>query len=142
MPQFESAARYSRFAQGQDRASGRYRCRQRRGGDRGRRLQGDRRGVKIRAAQQYRRDHQLRHGADAARYRGSQADGARRRRKTGATAVWMMVVRTVITLAVATLVIAIGSPAQADPREVLRVCQAVIKRADQSVRDASVAKPD
>jgi hypothetical protein len=53
----------------------------------------------------------------------------------------MMVVRSVIVLAVVALTAA-ASPAQADPREVLRVCQAVIKRADQSAQDASVAKPD
>ena len=39
--------------------------------------------VEIRAEEQHRRDHQLRHGADASRYRGSQADGARRRREAG-----------------------------------------------------------
>ena len=54
----------------------------------------------------------------------------------------MMVVRSVIALAAVTLTAAIASPAQADPREVLRVCQAVIKRADQSVQDAKVARPD
>ena len=36
----------------------------------------------IRAEEQHRRDHQLRHGADAARYRRSQADGARRRARS------------------------------------------------------------
>ena len=39
--------------------------------------------IEIRAEEQHRRDHQLRHGADAARYRGSQADGARRGREAG-----------------------------------------------------------
>jgi hypothetical protein len=53
-----------------------------------------------------------------------------------------MVVRLTTSLAVAALVIAIASSAHADPREVLRVCQAVVKRADQSVQDALVAKPD
>ena len=36
--------------------------------------------VEIRAQEQHRRHHQLRHGADAPRHRRSQADGARRRR--------------------------------------------------------------
>jgi hypothetical protein len=54
----------------------------------------------------------------------------------------MMVIRSVIMLAAAALVTATASPAHADPREVLRVCQAVIKRADQSAQDSSVAKPD
>jgi len=54
----------------------------------------------------------------------------------------MMIVRPTIVLAAVALLTAIASPALADPREVLRVCQAVIKRADQSAQDASVAKPD
>ena len=45
---------------------------------------------KIRAEEQHRRDHQLRHGADAPRYRRSQADGARRRREAGAAAAGVM----------------------------------------------------
>ena len=45
-------------------------------------------GLEIRAEEQHRRDHQLRHGADAARYRGSQTDGARRRREAGAGSDW------------------------------------------------------
>jgi hypothetical protein len=53
-----------------------------------------------------------------------------------------MVVRSVIALAAVTLTVAITSPAHADPREVLRVCQAVIKRADQPAQDANAAKPD
>ena len=32
--------------------------------------------------------------------------------------------------------------ARADPRDVLRACQAVIHRAAQSAKDSSVAKPD
>ena len=54
----------------------------------------------------------------------------------------MMGFRPILALAVALLATALSSPAHADPREVLRVCQAVIKRADQSARDTSVAKPD
>jgi hypothetical protein len=54
----------------------------------------------------------------------------------------MMVVRSIVALAAVALTAAAVSPAYADPREVLRVCQAVIKRADQSAQDASVAKPD
>ena len=46
--------------------------------------------VEIRAEEQHRRHHQLRHGADASRYRGSQADGARRGREAGAAAVRVM----------------------------------------------------
>jgi hypothetical protein len=53
-----------------------------------------------------------------------------------------MCFRTTIALAAVALAAAIVSPAHADPREVLRVCQAVIKRADQSTQDANVAKPD
>ena len=40
--------------------------------------------------ERHHRDHQLRHGADAPRHRGSEIDGARRRRKTGAAAVRLM----------------------------------------------------
>jgi hypothetical protein len=54
----------------------------------------------------------------------------------------MMAVRLTIVLAVAALVTATAFPAHADPREVLRVCQAVVKRADQPVQDSSAAKPD
>ena len=54
----------------------------------------------------------------------------------------MMIVRPTIVLAAVVLTTSIASPARADPREVLRVCQAVIKRVDQSAQDASVAKPD
>jgi hypothetical protein len=61
----------------QDRAGRRDRRRQRHGGDRGGRRQGDRRRLEIRAEEQHHRHHQLRHGADAPRYRGSQTDGAR-----------------------------------------------------------------
>ncbi len=46
--------------------------------------QRDRRGYEIRAEGAHRRLHQLRHGADAARHRRGQADGARRRREAGA----------------------------------------------------------
>jgi hypothetical protein len=53
-----------------------------------------------------------------------------------------MVVRSIVALAVVALTAAMTSPAYADPREVLRVCQAVIKRVDQPAQDASVAKPD
>jgi len=53
-----------------------------------------------------------------------------------------MLVRPAIALAIAALAIAILSPARADPRDVLRACQTVVKRADQSAQDASVAKPD
>ena len=44
--------------------------------------QRDRRGDEIRAEGAHRRLHQLRHGADAARHRRGQADGARRRRRS------------------------------------------------------------
>jgi hypothetical protein len=50
-----------------------------------------------------------------------------------------MVVRPGIVLTIA--VLAISSPARADPRDVLRVCQAVINRAAQPAQDAA-AKPD
>ena len=70
-------------AQGQDRAGRRDRRRQRHRRDRRGRRQGDRGRLQIRAEEQHRRDHQLRHGPDAPRYRGSQADGARGRREAG-----------------------------------------------------------
>jgi hypothetical protein len=54
----------------------------------------------------------------------------------------MMVFRTTIALAAIALATALASPAHADPREVLRVCQAVVKRAAQPVQDTSVARPD
>jgi hypothetical protein len=54
----------------------------------------------------------------------------------------MMVFRTIVALAAYAVAAALASPAHADPREVLRVCQAVVKRADQSAQDTSVAKPD
>jgi hypothetical protein len=47
-----------------------------------------------------------------------------------------------ITLTLAALAISTAAPARADPREVLRICQAVVKRAAQATQDASVAKPD
>jgi hypothetical protein len=50
--------------------------------------------------------------------------------------------RTTIALAVFALTTGMASVAHADPREVLRVCQGVIKRADQSTQDANMAKPD
>ena len=53
-----------------------------------------------------------------------------------------MRVRHAIALTIAALAIAIPSPARADPRDVLRACQAVIHRAAQSAKDSSVAKPD
>jgi hypothetical protein len=53
-----------------------------------------------------------------------------------------MMVRPAIVLALATLAISTAVPARADPREVLRICQAVVKRAAQPAQDASVAKPD
>ena len=70
MPQFEGAAGTARPAHRQDRAGRRDRCRQRHRRDRRGCRQGDRRGVEIRAEEQHRRDDQLRHGADASRYRG------------------------------------------------------------------------
>ncbi len=60
-------------AQRQDRAGRRDRCRQRRGRDAGGCRQGDRGGVEVRAEEQHRRDDQLRHGADAPRYRRGEA---------------------------------------------------------------------
>jgi hypothetical protein len=50
-----------------------------------------------------------------------------------------MAVRPGIVLTIAAL--AISSPARADPRDVLRVCQAVINRAAQPAQNAA-AKPD
>jgi len=54
----------------------------------------------------------------------------------------MMVFPSTIALAAAVLVTAILSPAHADPRDVLKVCQAVIKQAEQPAQDVNVAKPD
>ncbi|MGY4596474.1 methionine synthase II (cobalamin-independent) [Bradyrhizobium sp. GM22.5] len=83
VPQLEGAARPACAAQDQDRAGRRDRRRQPHGGDgRGCRA-GDRRRVEIRTQEQHHRHHQLRHGADAARDRRSQADGARRRCRAG-----------------------------------------------------------
>ena len=53
-------------------------------------VQGDRGGVEIRAAQQHRRDDELRHGADAARYRGGQAGGTGRGGEAGAAEIGLM----------------------------------------------------
>jgi len=50
-----------------------------------------------------------------------------------------MVVRPGIVLTIAALAIAISSPARADPRDVLRACQAVVNRAAQQ---DGAAKPD
>ena len=52
-----------------------------------------------------------------------------------------MLVRRAIALASAALAMAISSPARADPRDVLRACQAVINRAAQPAQDGA-AKPD
>jgi hypothetical protein len=52
-----------------------------------------------------------------------------------------MVVRLTIVLAVAALVTATASPARANPRDVLRACQAVVNRAAQPAQDGA-AKPD
>jgi hypothetical protein len=52
----------------------------------------------------------------------------------------MMGLRSAIALAITAL--ATSSPAHADPREVLRVCQAIVKRAAQAQQDATAAKPD
>jgi hypothetical protein len=52
-----------------------------------------------------------------------------------------MLVRPIIALAIAALEIAISSPARADPRDVLRVCQAMVNRAAQPARDGAT-KPD
>ena len=82
-------------AQGQDGSGRRDRRRQRHGRDRRGCRQRDRRGVEIRAEEQHHRDHQLRHGADAPRYRRGQADGARRRRETGAAEAGVMISRRV-----------------------------------------------
>ena len=53
----------------------------------------------------------------------------------------MLLVRPAIALAIAALAIAILSPARADPRDVLRACQAVVNRAAQPAQDGA-AKPD
>ena len=50
-----------------------------------------------------------------------------------------MLVRRAIALASAALAMAISSPARADPRDVLRACQAMVNRAAQQ---DSAAKPD
>jgi hypothetical protein len=54
----------------------------------------------------------------------------------------MMRFRPALALTLAALAVSTAAPARADPREVLRVCQATIKRAAQAAPDASVAKPD
>ena len=75
----------------QGRPGRRDRRRQRHRRDRRRRRQGDRRGVEIRAEEQHRRHHQLRHGADAPRHRGGETDGARCGREAGEAAVGVSV---------------------------------------------------
>jgi hypothetical protein len=52
-----------------------------------------------------------------------------------------MLVRAIIALAIAAPAISTSSPARADPREVLRVCQAVVNRAAQPAQDRAT-KPD
>ena len=83
----QRAARSARGSPRQGHPGRRDRRRQRHGRDRGGCRQGDRGGVEIRAEEQHRRHHQLRHGADAAGYRGSEAGGARRGREAGAAEV-------------------------------------------------------
>ena len=75
----------------QDHPGRRDRRRQRHRRDRGGRRQGDRGGVEIRAEEQHRRHHQLRHGADAPGYRGSEAGGAGCGREAGAAEVGLSV---------------------------------------------------
>ena len=83
------------------------------------------------AAQRHHRHHQLRHGADAARHRRGQADGARRRRQAGAAAVRLMrLLRPALLLMIACG--ASASPALADPRDVLRDCEALLARAAEA----------
>jgi len=52
-----------------------------------------------------------------------------------------MLVHPIIALAIAALAIAISSPARADPRDVLRACQALVSRAAQPAQDGAT-KPD
>jgi len=52
-----------------------------------------------------------------------------------------MLVRSAIALAVAALAMAISSPARADPREVLRACQAMVNRAAQPAQNGA-KQPD
>ncbi len=70
-------------ARRQGRAGRRHRCRHRRDRNAGAGGASDRRCHEIRAEGAHRRLHQLRHGADAARDRRGQAQGARRRREVG-----------------------------------------------------------
>ena len=74
----------------QGRPGRRDRRRQRHGGDGRGCREGDRGGVEIRAAEQHRRHDQLRHGADAAGYRGSEARRAGRGGEAGAAEVGLM----------------------------------------------------
>ena len=71
-------------ARRQGRAGRRHRRRHRRGRDAGAGRRRDRRCDEVRAEGAHRRLHQLRHGADAARHRRGQAQGARRGREAGA----------------------------------------------------------
>jgi len=45
-------------------------------------------------------------------------------------------------LALIIVALAMASPARADPRDVLRACQAVVARAAQSAQDPKIVKPD
>ena len=86
MHQFARAAEAAVAARRQGRAGRRHRCRHRHDRDARAGRAGDRRRREVRAEGAHRRLHQLRHGADAARHRAGQADGAGRRREAGAPA--------------------------------------------------------
>ena len=84
-------------------------------------------------------DHQLRHGADAPRYRGSEADGARRRREACEAAARMMLSRVVLIVLAA---LAALLPARAGERDQLNACRALVERAAQPERSAPAAQTD
>ena len=91
VPQFARAAGSAGGSPRQGHPGRRHRRRQRHRRDRGGCGHGDRGGVEIRAEEQYRRHHQLRHGADAEGYRGSEAGGAGCGREAGAAEVGLNV---------------------------------------------------
>ena len=97
------------------------------------------RSLEIRAEEQHHRHHQLRHGADAPRYRGSETDGARCRREACEAAAGMMLSRVVLIVLAA---LAAVLPARAGERDQLNACQALVERAAQPQRSGSAAQAD
>ena len=102
--------------------------------------------LEIRGQEPHHRHHQLRHGADASGYRGSQAGGARRGRGTGTARGWDEACPTTCDGARRDRAVW-RSPrlqARAENRSQLVACQAMVDRAAQAAKDnGTIAKaPD